>query len=29
MNKDRQKGGKLHIYLPWYGKRRWKGGKGK
>ena len=24
--KDRQKGGKLHTYLPRYGKRRWKGG---
>ena len=27
--KDRQKGGKLHTYLPRYGKRRWKGGKRK
>jgi IS30 family transposase len=29
IDKDKQKGGKLHTYLLRYGKRRWKGGKRK
>jgi IS30 family transposase len=29
IDKDRQRGGKLHTYLPRYGKRRWRGGKRK